>query len=886
MSYESTVGMMRTNPLRSGGFVAFLLLALVWAAAAPAAQGPRFYSPDGLHALEIDPSRVVVHSDGPPGILGVAGASLQLLEEQSALLPRGGAAYRLEAPSPEGAVETARELAGLPGIAWASPVYLHEGAEMIVGGRVAARFPEGSDPGALASSVGLRLLEEHAPGIWLLGGETGSGPDLVEATARLVEEGLAVWAAPDFLTTIVPRYIPNDGRFPTQWHLDNWRQGGGRDDVDVNAPEGWELMPADAVLGHRDIIIAIVDGATEWGHADLVENVWTNEGEIPGNGIDDDGNGYRDDIHGWDYVDNDPDMTVADRCDDHGTSVSGVAAARGDNGIGVIGACGRCRIMLIRLISGGPVSDVEKARAFRYAGDNGAAILNNSWGSNIENVPLPFIVREAIDYAIDEGRGGRGSTFFFSAGNEHPQSVDGDGYAAYERVIAVGAVNDQGVRSQYSETGDSLDLVAPSNDEGRDGISTTQTGYLVAGPPIRCVEAAYDDWFGGTSSASPLAAGVGGLVLSAVPAIRPEKLQRILEDNAERRAPDILFPSYEPVEHGRGLVRADTAVDDVMSGPTFDRLSYECNDQSIVLSVRDATASGSLVALITSDADSENVTCNEVPGRAGLFEATVPTTFEAVPTPDDGVLVVSPNDTLTANYGGFQDTAGGTCDDSRCFSPPIFAGLKRVDDGAECAGTFPVLHWDPPSSWGAGAAWFYIVYRADNPGFDPDTSFPHFRVDPTELSWTDIGAVVGNTYWYAVRAESDELGCGGPTGGHMDDNQVKLSGTILAGNEAPPIRDLKPYHQGNDGVTRFTWTVDADDIRFDLYRGNLVDGPFAFAPVCFRPDLADPADAEDSETPALPTTGFYYLATREHALCGTSEFGPADVPRGAPPACP
>jgi hypothetical protein len=350
--------------------------------------------------------------------------------------------------------------------------------------------------------------------------------------------------------------------------------------------------------------------------------------------------------------------------------------------------------------------------------------------------------------------------------------------------------------------------------------------------------------------------------------------------------PALLFPSYIPLEHGKGLVRADAAVGDVMAGPTFDRLSYECNDHEIVLSVRDASASGSLTALVTSDTDSENVTCNEVPGRPGLFEAVLATGFIADPVPDDQLLQVAPNDTLTAIYGGFQDTADGTCDDSRCFSPPVFGGLTRVDDGAECAGTLPTLHWDPPSTWGAGNPWYFIIYRADNPNFDPDTSFPHFRVDPTETSWTDITATAGNTYWYAVRAESDELGCGGPTGGHMDDNQVKMEGTILSGNEAPPIRDLKP-HQNTDGETLFTWTTDGDDLRYDLYRGEFGGGPFTFAPACFLPDLTDPADALDNDPmPADPATGYYYLATREHAMCGNSEFGPADLPRGSPPACP
>jgi subtilisin family serine protease len=199
-------------------------------------------------------------------------------------------------------------------------------------------------------------------------------------------------------------FLPNDPGFNQQWHLHNTGQGRGNPAADVDAPEAWELE-----RGSADIVIAIIDNGVQIEHPDLATNIFTNPREIPGNGIDDDGNGYVDDVHGWDFAadDNDPRPSAPD--DNHGTAVAGVAAAVGNNGIGVSGVCPNCKILPVKINF---VSDAKLAEAIRYAASL-ADVLNNSWGGG---APSP-VIQSAIRDATTTGRGGKGAVVLFAAGN-------------------------------------------------------------------------------------------------------------------------------------------------------------------------------------------------------------------------------------------------------------------------------------------------------------------------------------------------------------------------------------------------------------------------------------------------------------------------------------
>jgi hypothetical protein len=176
---------------------------------------------------------------------------------------------------------------------------------------------------------------------------------------RLARDYAVMWAQPDLAHQKKQQLTPNDTSFPLQWSLNNTGQGGGRTNVDINAPEAWNIT-----FGSSNIVIAILDDSLQLNHPDLAANIFTNPGEIANNGVDDDGNGYVDDLHGWDFDNNDnnPNPDLSD--DDHGTACAGVAAAVGNNNAGVAGVAYGCRILPVKFAL---ASDSATAESFYYA---------------------------------------------------------------------------------------------------------------------------------------------------------------------------------------------------------------------------------------------------------------------------------------------------------------------------------------------------------------------------------------------------------------------------------------------------------------------------------------------------------------------------------------
>ncbi|MEI2783989.1 MAG: S8 family serine peptidase [Candidatus Competibacter sp.] len=231
----------------------------------------------------------------------------------------------------------------------------------------------------------------------------------LEIANALFESKWVEWAEPNFVQDYKSFFTPNDPLFANQWHLWNTGQGGMPPGIDANAPAAWDYEQ-----GSPNITIAVIDSGVEIGHEDLSANIFTNLGEIPGNGIDDDGNGYIDDIHGWDFVENDSNPSPATGPDNgHGTAAAGVAAAVGNNGKGVTGMCLHCKILPVRISNNGIfINQAMIANAIRYAASL-ADVLSNSWGGGLPS----SVVQSAIQYATTAGRGGKGSVVLFATGN-------------------------------------------------------------------------------------------------------------------------------------------------------------------------------------------------------------------------------------------------------------------------------------------------------------------------------------------------------------------------------------------------------------------------------------------------------------------------------------
>jgi hypothetical protein len=188
---------------------------------------------------------------------------------------------------------------------------------------------------------------------------------------------------------VTPREtIPDDPEFSDQWSLKNTGQGGGTPDADIDAPEAWDITTSGVTLLGDTIVVAVVDGGMMLSHSDLEDNLWVNRGEIPGNNIDDDGNGYVDDVNGWDAYSSDGSIPS----DGHGTHVGGIVSARGNNGLHVSGVNWEVKLMAIAGSSSNTSTVLE---AYGYALDQRIVYDSSNGGQGA------FVVATNSSFGVD-----------------------------------------------------------------------------------------------------------------------------------------------------------------------------------------------------------------------------------------------------------------------------------------------------------------------------------------------------------------------------------------------------------------------------------------------------------------------------------------------------
>lgn len=311
------------------------------------------------------------------------------------------------------------------------------------------------------------------------------------------------WAEPRYVYEL--DYVPNDPSYSSQYALSK-----------ISAALAWDINKGDT-----SIVIGIVDTGVDWDHPDLAANIWRNWNEIPNNGVDDDNNGYVDDVRGWDFggLNGTPDNDPMEDQPDHGTHVAGIASAVTDNGIGVASIGFNCRIMPVKTSrndqrgTSGPYI-VYGYEGIVYASDNGAKVINCSWGGS----GFSMFGQETINYAISQG-----SLVVAAAGNSNSSGTHYP--SSYKGVLSVASTTSTDTKSSFSNYGYSVDVSAP----GSSIYNTWQNDTYAT--------------LSGTSMASPLTAGLAGLVFAQFPTYNAEQVGEQIRVNCDNI--DNLNPSFQ-----------------------------------------------------------------------------------------------------------------------------------------------------------------------------------------------------------------------------------------------------------------------------------------------------------------------------------------------------
>jgi subtilisin family serine protease/PKD repeat protein len=336
------------------------------------------------------------------------------------------------------------------------------------------------------------------------------GQSAKQAMERLARHPLVEAVEPNYIVRAL--VTPNDPRFGELWGLQNIGQTGGAGDADIDAPEAWNT-----VTGSSAVVTAVIDTGVDYNHPDLAANMWTNPGEIPGNGIDDDGNGYVDDVHGYDFYNND-----GNPFDDHGhgTHVAGTIAAVGDNGVGVAGVSWAARIMAVKFLGPDGSGFISGAiSAVLYAADMGARVMNNSWGGGGFSQALQDAITAALE--VD-------ALFVAAAGNS---ASDNDAFPNYPsnydvaNVLAVAATDHLDAKASFSSYG------AATVDLGAPGVNILSS--VPSSGAACCSDPSGYRLLNGTSMATPHVSGAATLLLAQDPSRTAIGLKNLLMATAD-----------------------------------------------------------------------------------------------------------------------------------------------------------------------------------------------------------------------------------------------------------------------------------------------------------------------------------------------------------------
>ncbi len=400
----------------------------------------------------------------------------------------------------------------------------------------------------------------YAKNAYFVSGVEGCGQSIFDTSLELLKHDSVDLCHPELI-----QMSSNKSAFDNQWHLKKTRINGRMINAHAHIEEAWTLSQGD------NMTIAIIDDGVDLAHAEFA--------------------GSQKIVAPRDVTrrNNNPNPRSNDR---HGTACAGVACANGLDGAS--GVAPKSTLLPIRLAS--HLGSQAEADAFVWAADHGADVISCSWGPadgvwwddndplHDEETLLPDSTRLAIDYAVQQGRNGKGCVITWAAGNGN-EPVEHDGYASYDKVLAIAACNDENRKSAYSDFGSTIFCCFPSSHgvpsltpgiwtTDNTGISGYNTGAIEDGDH----DGDYTNSFGGTSSACPGVAGVAALILSINPDLRWDQVKDIMQrscDKIDTTNGDYDESGHSPI-YGYGRINAKKALEmAVPSTPPSIRYSIE-----------------------------------------------------------------------------------------------------------------------------------------------------------------------------------------------------------------------------------------------------------------------------------------------------------------------
>jgi len=609
--------------------------------------------------------------------------------------------------------------------------------------------------------------------------------DLLEKAEELLASGEVEYVEANTIlhTNKKPAFAPpNDTDFAKLWGLSNTGQTGGTAGVDINVLPAWSIT-----TGSRNVLVGIIDTGLDATHPDIKDNVWKNPGETgldaqgkdkATNGVDDDGNGYRDDWRGWDFANNDNDPFDDN---EHGTHVAGTIGGVGDNKTGVAGVNWRVSIVPLKFLDGSGSGSLEDAlKAIEYATKLGVRLTNNSWGGGAFSPTMKAVIEAANE---------KGILFVAAAGNEANDNDESPSYpGSYDvaNVISVAAIDAKGKLASFSNYG------AKKVHIGAPGVGVYSS-----------VPGAKYDSFNGTSMAAPHVAGAAALLKAAYPNATAAQLKaRLLFNGTALSSLSGKTATGARLDVARAMER-----DDVAPAQVKNVTVVEAGLSSLVLewdSVGDDGMNGTAAAfeirtgrrgVLTEEGwqrsrkETFTLTAASAPGR-------VRAEVSGLAIGSSGQITVRASDNV-GNLGGFSASVPYAVKELRTLS------MNNADslDGAT-----------PTNTWGLEKDAGNSVF-SDSPGArytngsDSSLTFAAQRIDGRY-------AVLS----YRSKAQLEDTYDFGYTEISTDDGQTWTTVASVTGEEntwGNALVDLSPYLKGsvNSVQLRFRLKSDFSEVR-------------------------------------------------------------------------